>query len=93
VEPAVCTVYGLPYRWGLREASAAYVLGDTSMYKEKKFLAKVVHKAFVAYTSSKVRPLGVSWHYLLAALCSWARQCAWSIVLRHSVIKPLKIIT
>ena len=44
VEPAVRTVYGLPYRWGLREASAAYVLGDTSTYKEKKFSAEVVHK-------------------------------------------------
>jgi hypothetical protein len=29
---------------GLREASAAYVLVDTSTYKEKKFSADVVHK-------------------------------------------------
>jgi hypothetical protein len=44
VEPAVHTVYGLLYRWGLREALAAYVLVDTSTYKEKRFSAKVVHK-------------------------------------------------
>jgi hypothetical protein len=46
----VCTVYGLPYRWGLREASLAYVLGDTSTYKEKKFLAEVVHKGRLGVT-------------------------------------------
>jgi hypothetical protein len=49
VEPAVRTVYGLPYRWGLREASAAYVLGDTSTYKEKKFSAEVVHKECISF--------------------------------------------
>jgi hypothetical protein len=49
VEPAVRTVYGLPYRWGLREASMAYVLVDTSMYKEKKFSAEVVHKSEFFY--------------------------------------------
>jgi hypothetical protein len=58
VEPAVRTVYGLPYRWGLREASAAYVLGDTSTYKEK-FSAEVVHKAALtaALTLSTLSPL------------------------------------
>ena len=36
---------------GLREASAAYVLVDTSTYKEKKFSAEVVHKVERALSS------------------------------------------